>query len=113
DAELAHQTMSRYGMWLRQLDNDLVEGWIERAVATTPEGSPARIRALAARADWHEELDTARAALALADELGDVELRSTSLGTVQGILQVTGRYREAAQVAEERAQLLSQIADPD
>ena len=80
-SELAHQTMSRYGMWQRQLDNDLVEAWIARALAATAEGSPARVKALAANADWHEDLNSARAALALAEELGDVELRSTGLGS--------------------------------
>jgi len=112
-SELAHQTMSRYGMWQRQLDNDLVEAWIARALAATAEGSPARVKALAANADWHEDLNSARAALALAEELGDVELRSTGLGSVQGLLAFTGEFDEAIEVAEARAHLLSQIPDPD
>jgi class 3 adenylate cyclase len=112
-SELAHQTMSRYGMWQRQLDNDLVEAWIARAVAATRKGSPARVKALAAKADWHNDLDAARAAVALADELGDAELRSTGLGAVQGLLEFTGQFEEAVEVAKARAQLLSLIPDPD
>ena len=111
--ELAFQTVMRAGMWLRRLDSSLVDGWIERALAVAPEGKPARVRALAARAWWHEELATARAALAAADELGDVELRSLGLGTVQWNLEASGRFVEACEVAEARTGLFSEIADPD
>lgn len=111
--ELAYQTAIRAGMWQRRLDDSLVHGWIDRAVAVAPERSPARVRALLARAMWNDDLAAARAALALADDLGDVELRSESLGAVQAVLQETGQYAEAGQVAKERAALLPAIVDPD
>jgi hypothetical protein len=111
--ELAYQTAMRAGMWKRQLDATLVEGWIERAVAAAPERSPARVRALVANAIWHDDLAGARAALAAADELGDVELRFEGLGAVQGVLHDTGEFAEACLVAAERAELLPTIADPD
>ena len=110
---LAFQTVLRAGMWLRRLDSSLVDGWIDRAMAVAPEGTPARVRALAAKAMWYDELDTSRAALAAADELGDVELRSIGLGTVQGTLEAGGRFVEACEVAEVRLGLLPEIADPD
>ena len=111
--ELAYQTARRAGMWQRRLDDSLVEGWIERAVAVAPKGTPSRVRALVAKAHWHDDLATARAALAAADELGDVELRFEGLGAVQGVLGGTGEFAEACQVASERAELLPTIADPD
>jgi class 3 adenylate cyclase len=111
--ELAYQTAMRAGMWKRQLDAILVEGWIERAVAAAPERSPARVRALVAKSIWHDDLAAARAALALAEQLGVAELRSEGLGAVQGVLHDTGEFAEACLVASERAELLSTIADPD
>lgn len=110
---LAFQTVLRAGMWLRRLDSVLVDGWIDRAMAVAPEGTPARVRALAAKAMWYVELDTSRAALAAADELGDVELRSIGLGTVQWALEAGGRFVEACEVAEVRIALFPEIADPD
>jgi len=111
--ELAFQTVMRGGMWLRRLDSSLVDGWIDRAMAVAPEGTPVRVLALAARAYRYEELDTSRAALAAADELGDVELRSVGLGTVQWALEAGGRFVEACEVAEVRIGLFHEIADPD
>jgi class 3 adenylate cyclase len=111
--ELAYQTAQRWGMWQRRLDDSLVEGWIERAVAVAPEGTPYRIRALVAKAYWQDDLAAAQAALAIADELHVVEFRSMGLGAVQSALQETGQFVEAGQVASERAALLPAIADPD
>jgi class 3 adenylate cyclase/plasmid stabilization system protein ParE len=110
---LAFQTVLRAGMWLRRLDSSLVDGWIDRAMAVAPEGTPVRVRALAAKAMWYDELDTSRAALAAADELGDVELRSIGLGTVQWALEAAGRFVEACEVADARIGLFPEIADPD
>jgi hypothetical protein len=111
--ELAFQTAQRAGMWRRRLDDSLVEGWIERAVAASVAGSPERLRALAAKAYRLDDLAAARAALAIGDELGDVELRSEGLGAVQGVLHEIGQFVEASRVASERAVLLPAIADPD
>jgi hypothetical protein len=44
-AELAFQSLRRWGMWKRQPDSVLIEGWIERALELAEEGS--RNRALA------------------------------------------------------------------
>ena len=55
-AELAHQTVHRAGMWQRRLDDSLIEGWIEAAMAHTTEGTPARVRALAEQAEVTQQL---------------------------------------------------------
>ncbi|MGH2463590.1 MAG: ATP-binding protein [Candidatus Limnocylindria bacterium] len=111
--ELAYQTAQRAGMWQRRLDDSLVEGWIERAVAAAPEGTPERVKALTARAYWHDDLDAARAALATAGALEDLEFRFVALGAVQSALQESGQLADATHVASERATLLHAIADPD
>ena len=112
-AELAHQTVHRAGMWQRRLDDSLIEGWIEAAMAHTTEGTPARVRALAANGIWHEDIEAARAALTLADSLGNSELRSDGMAALQSALEDHSRYLEASDVAAARLDLLPAIADPD
>lgn len=111
--ELAYQTSMRAGMWQRQLESSLVEGWIERAITESAEGTAARVRALVARANWHDDLDAARTALAIADRLGDVQLRFEGLGAVQGAMWWTGELLEASDAAAARIDLLPAITDPD
>lgn len=112
--ELAYQTALRAGMWQRRLDNSLVESWIERALSVTDQAAtPARVRALVAAAYRHDDLAAARAALAVADLLDIVELRSDSLGAIQSVLHELGEFEEAGHVADARAELLPEIADPD
>ena len=111
--ELAFQTAMRAGMWLRRLDDSLVDGWIDRAIAVAPEGTPARVRALVAESSWREDLETAHAAVAAADDLGDVELRSLALGAVQAALEASGRLVEASEFAAARSGLFVEVADPD
>jgi hypothetical protein len=111
--QLAFQTSQRAGMWQRRLDESLVEGWIERAVAVAPEGTPARVRALAAKANWHDDVPAARAALEVAEELGGVELRFEGLGALQSALVQTGQLVEASEVAEIRTGSFPSISDPD
>jgi class 3 adenylate cyclase/tetratricopeptide (TPR) repeat protein len=111
--ELAYQTAQRAGMWRRRLDDSIVEGWIERAVAVAPGGTPARVRALVAKAYWYDDLAAAHAALTAAEALGDVQLRSDGLGTMQNALAQSGRFVEARETAELRAELLPAISDPD
>jgi hypothetical protein len=90
-----------------------MEGWVERAVATAPDGTPARVRALVAGALWHEDPAIARDAVALADRLGDAELRSAGLGAVLDSHLAHDRLDEAYEVAQARDLLLPTVGDPD
>ncbi len=111
--ELAYQTVQRMGMWQRRLDDDLMEGWIKQAVEVAADGTPARVRALVASAIWHADLAAAHTALELADDLGDIELRSDALGALQTVLEDSGQFGLAYNAAEARTRLLPLIADPD
>ena len=111
--ELAYQTMQRMGMWQRRLDDSLMEAWVERAVATAPDGTPARVRALVASAVWHEDPAVAGDALDLAEQIGGAELRSAALGAVLDNHLAGDRLDEAWDVARARAQLLPMVGDPD
>jgi len=113
---LAFQTSIRSGMWKRWPETSLVEGWIELALELSGPESIERARALAARAFWRPRLgrDAAIEASALADRLGDVELRSYAWAARAAVAFEGAReFSEAATWAERRFDLLPQITDPD
>jgi class 3 adenylate cyclase len=112
-SELAYQWALRAGMWPIRLDDSLTEAWITRALADSLDGTPARGRALIARALSNDDQDTARAGLALAEQLGDPVLRIDGLGALMGALEGQAQFAEACQVAATRLDLLPQVPDPD
>jgi class 3 adenylate cyclase/tetratricopeptide (TPR) repeat protein len=111
--ELAYQTVQRAGMWLRRLNDDLVEGWIDRALRDSTSGSPGELRGLVAKAYRFDDVDGARTALQVADALGGAEYRSEALGALISALQETGQLAEAVTLTSDRIELLPQITDPD
>jgi class 3 adenylate cyclase len=112
-AELAFQSVRRWGMWRRQPDAEQIEGWIERALELAEEGSRNQARALYALSGWKEDADAARALAAVAERRGEPDLRSLALE------QMAMRAWEAGDVAGSRAAmdqlavLLPQLSDPD
>jgi class 3 adenylate cyclase len=78
-AEIAIQSCVRRGMWKRQPGVELIDGWIEQALELADEGSPAQLRALAARAIGWEDEAAARAAHEIAERSGDLGLRLQAL----------------------------------
>ena len=112
-AELAFQWALRSGMWQVRLDDSLTQRWITRAIADSPDGSPARVRALVAQSISADDLDAARAALAMAERLGDLVLRFDALGAVEVVLHEKGEFLEALEVSTTRNELLPEVADPD
>ncbi|MBA2568741.1 MAG: AAA family ATPase [Actinobacteria bacterium] len=113
--DLAFHTATRSAMWKRRPDPKLVEGWIEQALELTEPDTPTYARALIAKAYWRPEKgqEAARAASALAERLGDVELRSFAFQARSYAALATGQEHEACDWAERRIELLDQISDPD
>jgi class 3 adenylate cyclase/tetratricopeptide (TPR) repeat protein len=111
--ELAFQFALRSGMWQRRLDDSITSEWISRAVTDSHDGTPARVHALVAQSLRDDDLNSARAALAVADQLGDPVLRFDALGAVESVLEQLGDFPEALDVAGLRAELIEQVADPD
>ena len=64
-------------MWVQQPDWTLVEGWIQQALELAEEGSLTQGHALAALSMNTDDESAARSALAIAERLGDHELRCT------------------------------------
>jgi class 3 adenylate cyclase/tetratricopeptide (TPR) repeat protein len=112
---LAFHTAARSGMWLRRPDHELVTGWIDRALELSEPESPARARALIARAFWTTEDagEAGREAEQLAERLGDTELQSWALDALIAQAHSKRRYDEAYELARERLNLIVEISDPD
>jgi len=111
--ELALQAVRRSGMWIRRPAPELVEGWVERALELSPEGSSTHPGALAALALWKGDEDSARALQAVAEHLGDPELRSHALAAVAQVAWRSGDLDRARVATEKRLELLAEISAPD
>jgi len=112
---LAFETASRGAMWTRRPENEVLEGWIERALELAEPKSKARARALLARAYWNPKRgdDAAREAHLLAEELEDLELRSFAWGTLAAVAFEQGRFEESNTWTQQRLELLPEISDLD
>ena len=62
---------------------------------------------------YTDEPESARAALALANDLGDSLAQWDAKGMLMNVLQVGGHFDEAMALAAERNSLQAQISDPD
>ena len=112
-AELGYQTVQRGGMWKTRPDRALVSGWIERALDESEASSRERAKALVARALWNDDPEDAAAAAQLAEQLGDVELRSRAFDGLAAARWQALDFDGACTLLEERLALLEAIDDPD
>lgn len=114
-SELAFQTATRAGMWKRRPDPQLIEGWIERALELSATDTPARAKALIARARLDPQRFSAAASEAseLADRLGDIELRSWAWGARSAVASSRGDYEEAFAWDQRRLDIVPSLTDPD
>jgi class 3 adenylate cyclase len=115
-AFLAFQASIRSAMWSIRLNRHLIEEWVERALELAADGSDAQVRALVARANV-EPAEMAEEELtrigALADALGDLQLRSHVFGARSCAAFERRRFAEAANWSERRFELLSEVDDAD
>ena len=114
-ADLAFQTSLRAGMWQRRPAPALVEGWIDRTLEIASPGSPARAKALLARVniDPRGASVSAQEALEIAEDLGDLELRSFAFDALAAVSMANGAYEEAYEWAKKRVALVPVLTDPD
>ena len=113
--QLAVQTAIRSGMWPRRPEHEEVTGWIDRALLLATPGSAAHIQALIARAYWNpsEEHAAAEEGEALAEQSGDLVLRSYAWGARASTAFAERDYEQSFAWAERRLALMPQLADPD
>jgi class 3 adenylate cyclase len=114
-SDLALQTVQRAGMWAQQPDPEwtLVGGWIQQALELAQEGSLAQGNALVALAMSSEDESAARAALAVAERLGDLELRCTSLQTISDSALMAGDFDRACTVMDQVMALIPGLPNPE
>jgi class 3 adenylate cyclase len=114
-ADLALQTAIRSGMWPRRPAHELVQGWIDQALNLATPESQARAKALVADSLWDRTAgrEGAVEASALADRLGDVELREYALGARGWVAFAEHEYAEALNWAQRSLDLVGEIKDPD
>jgi class 3 adenylate cyclase len=114
-AEMALQTATRSGMWRKRPAHDLVDGWIERALELAEPESAARAKALVAQCVWRgdEGAEAAVEASALAERLGNIELRVEALGARAIADWRRGDYAAALTWAQRRLDLVGELTNPD
>jgi len=114
-SELAFQASIRSGMWKRRPPDEVVNSWIEHALELTEPGTHTRVRALLADSYWHPQLGEGvpMEASALAEQLGDAELRSYAWAARSYVAFYDGRLDDSIHWALRRFDIEDQISDPD
>jgi len=112
-ADLAFQAAGRSGMWRTRVVPELVQDWSARAIADAEIGGPTHVRALIARALWGLDENAGPEASAMADRLGDPELRSFASDALGVSAFNKGDYETAHTWEMRRFDLLGEVTDPD
>ena len=112
-SELALQAVRRSGMWVRRPDPALIDGWVERALELSPDGSSTYPWALAALTLRTSDEDAARELRAVAEQVGDPELLSHALAALTQVAWQAGDLDRARSAIEERLEALAGISAPD
>jgi class 3 adenylate cyclase len=111
-AELAYQASQRAAMWNPSIDDTLGE-WIDRALDAVEPGTVEHAKALVAHGHQNDRLESAWRAAAIADGLGDDDLRSAALFTATGVALYTGDMATMTEAAADNLALAPRISDPD
>ncbi len=114
-AELAVQTASRRGMWMRRPSNELIAGWVSQALDLAAAGSRDRAKALIAGGllDTQGSVDQLREALLIADQLEDPDLRSLAAYGLAQVAMEQGDYDEVYAWSQRQLALLPALRDPE
>jgi class 3 adenylate cyclase len=111
--ELAIQTASRRGMWMRRPTNELIEGWIAQALELAQPASRARAQALSAQVRVTADPAVAIEAASLAEALGDADLKTLAWRGLEIIALSRGDFQEAYAWSRRYVDLASATGDPD
>jgi class 3 adenylate cyclase len=114
-ADLAFQTAIRAGMWRTRPETEFVNSSIEQALALSDAESPARAKALLAQVFWsrRDAREVAREASALAERLGDLQLRSQALAARSIAAFAEMEFDEALTWSQRQLEFVHEISDPD
>jgi class 3 adenylate cyclase len=114
-AELAFQTASRRGMWMRRPETELIEGWVNSALELAPPDSRERAKALIGKAllDPPASLAFAEEAAAISERLGDKSLQSLAWQALGHAAIARGDYDEGYAWSVRNVALVEEMGDPD
>ncbi|MGZ4416379.1 MAG: ATP-binding protein, partial [Gaiellaceae bacterium] len=112
-ADLAFQAAGRSGMWKTRVVPELVQDWSSRAIADAEIAGPTHVRALIALALWGLDENAGPEASAMADRLGDPELRSFASDALGVSAFNKGDFKTAHTWEMRRFDLLGEVTDPD
>ena len=112
-ADVALESVQRMGMWAQEPDWSLVEQWARQALELAEEGSLIQGKALLALSMETDDLALTRSALAIAERLGDLELRCQSLTTLSHFAWAARDYGPACAVMDELLAVLPELPNPD
>ncbi|MGZ8795441.1 MAG: ATP-binding protein [Gaiellaceae bacterium] len=112
-SRLAFVSASRSGMFQSHPTRELSEKWSSLAIAGTVAGSATHVRALIARALWGEDEEVALEASALAEQLGDPELRSYACDARGSAEFRKGEFEAAHRSELRRFDFRGEVTDPD
>jgi hypothetical protein len=111
--ELALHAVHRGGLWFRQADPELIDGWVKRAIELSPKGSPTYPSALAAKVMRTKDEAAALELRDIAERLGDAELRSHALAALTVVAWQSGDLDRVRATVEERLTVLAHVSAPD
>jgi class 3 adenylate cyclase len=112
-ADVALESVQRMGMWVREPDWSLVGQWARQALELAEEGSLIQGKALLALSMETDDIALTRSALAIAERLGDLELRCQSLTTLSQFAWLVRDYGPACAVLDEELAVLPELPNPD
>ena len=111
--ELAFQTSNRGAMWKRRPDDDLISGWIAKALDLASPDSRVFAYALLAKASRDDDVPATERVISIAERLDDVELLSFAQFNMFGIALASSDYASAYEWARNRLALADRFTDPD
>ena len=113
--ELAFQSSLRGGMWRRLPEPELIQGWVDRALESSPTNNVTRTKALIARSMWfsNPRPEVAEEAAELAERVGDPELLAYAWAGKCMAAFRAGDFDTAFVWAQKRFGMLDEISDPD
>ena len=114
-AELAFHAATRSGMWRRRPEPDVMAEWTSRALAGVQHGSAAHVKALLARVYYGlpDADESTLLATELADQLGDIDLRSSAFDGRGWTAFRHGDFTAAYEWEMGRFDFVDQLTDPD
>jgi hypothetical protein len=113
--ELAFHSSIRMGMWKTRPDQELIQGWADRALELAEPGSAPRAMALLSNVSREPAggESSAQEAWEIAEATDDVELRSFTCDAFAAAAMARGDYEDGCEWCRKRVDLVPHITDPD